>query len=306
MNLGTIATAWSIPWQPLAFAGWGIMAVLLGPWILGLLYRSRGLVPPSVGARTAGCVLASLAGAAPAAAVLLAFRLVAGATSVPQLALVGDILAAIALAVPGLLLAMRAIGRGGGQSPLTDRLGRLVLAALLTAAGAGFLAVAFSTAQAAQLSARRATDRGRLHAISSALTMYLSQEGEYPRALSQLPDYRPSMPAANLVSANGPHSAGQLPAATSRPYAGPVDFNYIMLPPGAPPDLVWVWLNPSFYDGRRGLFLTKGGAVIDGPPEVLYQRLSETFAYYQQYLWAEPITFEFVPRPRPTTSATGP
>lgn len=148
----------------------------------------------------------------------------------------------------------------------------------LLALGIGFLfdACALKTLGRVRDLSKRSADASNLRQIGTALHLYHNDYGFYPTNLGGLVDGNFAQPEI-LISPHSKNAGTKLPS--TRPYQGPIDFNYIPLPENAPTDLIWIWESPDLFANEGGYVLYFSDEMKWLEKEKLEEEVARTHAW---------------------------
>jgi len=270
-------------WQVAVFLVSMCIVLALGPWLTYAIQRRRGQAQVSWGTNALACFGGALL------AGLFAPCLWLGA-----LMLLGDALAAtggagatgFAILLAFSLAASAVVATAAVRSILgpSGRLGGMLwsVALLMVCAGWTLDGCALRSLSRARELSKRPVDASRIRMVGMGLQLYFDEFAVYPQDLRQLVDAELSSGDALVVM----HTKSTPPEHPELPYDGPCDFEYFLLSPEVPENLVWVWVHPLFNYGEGGHALFRSGQVEWLEADELQRRVAETRAWIEAHLGA--------------------
>ena len=267
----------------LALIGIGLVAVLLLiPWLIGVFARLDGLKPPSRAGRFGVCLLVTiviLVGLV--VTLLLAVYLVIALEHIASIGPEGGgfvFLGVFSAGCIGLVVATFYILKSCfSKRGLRTR--RVIEATILLCCASACIAGGWlMNLQRMKAIHVRAVDRTRLNGIGIAMALYHEEHHTFPDDLRRLVD--DGQPPNIFLS---PCSSTREPKPITRPYDGPVDFQYIRLPEDCPLDLVWVWEPPEFHDWEGTHVLFSDHKVRWISPDELLSELTRTYQWLLEH-----------------------
>lgn len=122
----------------------------------------------------------------------------------------------------------------------------------------------------------------RMKGLGTALVLYSQEYHGIPDRLGRLVDTGYASPSTfSIYGASRTIRSSEIQEDQS--FIIPKEFHYIHLPDNAPKNLIWVWFDPTLYEGEPIPVLYKSGAVERISPGALCNELAKTYTWLLEH-----------------------